>query len=1252
MLRLLFENAPAAMAILDHEGRLLHLTPSFTHLLGYGREDLPHIDAWWDLAYPDPVYRQEIRAIWERDLVNARQGGATLHTGEALVRRKDGRSLWVEGHARFCEREIIVLMVDVSDRKRVELEAQRWAHAAEVAQRQAAWLHLALDAAHSAVWEWEIETDTHYWSPAFWRLVFGQEGRGSGPEGAGSAQEGMGELPKPDLRRWEELIYQEDRPGLIMTISTAVAEGRDFQAEYRLQTPDGPRWLLVRGSPIQPEGPRPRRYLGITMDVTATHQLSHRLAAAEERWNFALQGAGLGVWDWNIDTGEVFWSRDWLGMLGYQEGELRPTQEVWQDLLHPDDRERIFAYGANFLTDPSGRYELEFRLRHKQGHWVDILSRATLARDAEGQVVTPRRLVGTHLDITERKALQRSIRLAGQRYQAMRETSPSGFCVISPQGRILEVNATYCRQTGYGRAELETLSVPDLEVAESREQTQAHLRRIMARGADRFETRQRRKDGQIWHVEVSASYSPLEGGCIFCFLHDITARKRDQRLAELRQHLLELLPLANQDELLRTALDVAEELTHSEIGFLHFVAPDQREVSLQVWSSRTLAEMCFAEGQGRHYPIGEAGVWVDCIHQRQPVIHNDYAALPHRKGLPEGHAPLRREATVPLIVNGQVRAVIGVGNKDCAYTDEDVAILQQVIGMAMDFAERHKVGQRLEYVAFHDVLTGLPNRTLVTDRLGQALALASRSRQLVAICYLNLDGFKPINDGHGRQTGDAVLVSVGQRLQGALRQGDSVARVGGDEFALILTGLNSSHEGEEAARRILGAITEPFESGGHRLHLSASMGLTIAPLDPGGPDALLHHAHQAMFQAKSDRKGTIHLFDPVQDQQERLRRQTRQEFAQALWLDQLQLHYQPKVALRDGRVLGLEALVRWPHPRDGLLAPGQFLPLLKDTPLEIALDEWVLAAALAQRQAWREAGWDLAVSVNLSPRHIQMPDLTAFLTRTLARFPPGAAEGLEIEILEQAAIEDTLAAAEVMSACKALGCRFSLDDFGTGYASLSYFQQLPVDILKIDMRFVRNLLAKPDDLAIVEGVLRLARALDRPVLAEGVESLEIGLLLYQLGCEFGQGFGIARPLPAAEVPAWLGRWQRDRRWQELPAAVAAGVATPHLNVALFSLRQWARELGAYLRGEDGATLPALDEYACQFCHWYRGIGKARYGDRPSYPFIHAAHHRLHVLAANMVDKIDNGQSRGVLEQVGGIERQVTELVELLRAYET
>jgi diguanylate cyclase (GGDEF)-like protein/PAS domain S-box-containing protein len=1027
-----------------------------------------------------------------------------------------------------------------------------------------------------------------------------------------------------------------------LTISEAVAEGKDFQAEYRLQAREGLRWLLVRGTLIPPDGPKPRRYLGILMDVSAGHELADRLAAAEERWSFALQGAGLGVWDWNLDTGEVFWSRDWLGMLGYAEGELAPTLEVWNGLLHPEDRARVEAYGAAFLADPTGRFELEFRLRHREGRWVEILSRATLARDASGQVVEPRRLVGTHLDVTERKSLQRSLQTAGRRYEAMRESSPLGFCVLSMQGRILEVNDTYCRQSGYSRAELETLSIPDLEAIEQRKQTEARLRRIIERGSERFETRQRRKDGQLWDVDVSASYSPVEGGRFFCFLQDITARKRDQHLAELRQQLLELLPLGDQDQLLRAALDAAEALTDSQIGFLHLVLADQEEIALQVWSSRTLAEMCFAEREGLHGPVSEAGAWADCLRERRPVIHRDYASLPHRKGLPEGHVPLVREATVPWVVDGRVSAVIGVGNKACDYLDEDLDLLRRVIEMAMDFVERLRVAQQLEYVAFYDVLTGLPNRTLLIDRLNQAVSLSARSNQMLAVCHLNLDGFKPINDRLGREVGDAVLAQIGRRLQASVPQGDSVARVGGDDFALCFSGLATPEAGFEVAQRLLEVIGESVEVRGHRLHLSASIGLTLYPADRVGPDALLHHAQEAMYQAKGQRRGRYHLYNPVQDQQEREQRQRLQEFALALRTDQLQFHFQPKVDLRDGRVIGVEALVRWQHPREGLLYPDRFLPLIKGSPLEVALDEWVLATALAQRQRWQAAGVDLAVSVNISPRSLQMQDMVDFLTRSLAEYPPGTAEGLEIEILEVEEIRDLLAAGRVMAACHELGCSFSLDDFGTGFASLTYLHQLPVDKVKIDQRFVRNLLELDKDLAIVEGVLQMAQALPRPVLAEGIESLEVGFLLRQLGCQYGQGFGIARPMPAESIPAWLNRWAEERPWHALETAAATGLA-PDLGVALFSLQRWLDALLDSLRGAKDRSPPPLDELQCPFCHWSHGIGEVRYGSRTKYAFIQARHLRLHALGTELLNQVEATPTR-----IGQLETMGQELLDLLR----
>ena len=466
--------------------------------------------------------------------------------------------------------------------------------------------------------------------------------------------------------------------------------------------------------------------------------------------------------------------------------------------------------------------------------------------------------------------------------------------------------------------------------------------------------------------------------------------------------------------------------------------------------------------------------------------------------------------------------------------------------ISLDITEQKATQTRIEYLAYHDELTGLPNRRGFIERLGQATAAAGQTEPLVAVCYLNLDDFKPINDSYGHELGDALLRALAARLQDCVRAPDALARVGGDEFGLLLTGMDSPFSVLEAVQWLLKQVNQPLEVQGHRLHLSASLGLTLFPTDSAGPDALLQHAHEALFRAKGRNKGGYHLYDPIQDYEERQRRQWRQDFAHALEAGHLRLHYQPKVALGDGTVLGLEGLVRWQHPRQGLLTPDRFLPQIKDTPLDNALGEWVINTALAQQRAWHRQGVDLAVSLNISPRQIQDPSFSAFVARALAEHGTDRPVRLEIEILEIAALEDVNAAAEVMRACRELGVRFSLDDFGTGYSSLAYFHQLPIDIVKIDRHFVRNMLDNPEDLAIVEGVVRLAKALQRPVLAEGVESLEIGRMLHQLGCQYAQGFGIARPLPADQVLPWLGDWPHNRPWHNLASDSLETAASLHL----------------------------------------------------------------------------------------------------------
>lgn len=452
------------------------------------------------------------------------------------------------------------------------------------------------------------------------------------------------------------------------------------------------------------------------------------------------------------------------------------------------------------------------------------------------------------------------------------------------------------------------------------------------------------------------------------------------------------------------------------------------------------------------------------------------------------------------------------------------------VGVFTDITHIKRYEERLEHIAHYDALTDIPNRVLLADRMQQAIAQTRRAGHLMAVCYLDLDGFKPVNDVHGHAVGDSVLVEMAARLKAVLRGGDTVARLGGDEFALLLVGLEHIDECEQALERLLAAIARPVMVGGQAAVISASIGVTLFPHDQSSPDTLLRHADQAMYEAKQAGRNRYHIFDAENDRRAQARHEKLSRIGQAISARELVLHYQPKVDMRAGRVVGAEALVRWQHPERGLLAPVEFLPLIEGHELIVRLGEWVIDAALEQMASWRAHGLDLAVSVNIAARHLQQPDFVRRLKEILARHPHVPVERLELEVLETAALEDMERASQVIEECRAFGVHFALDDFGTGYSSLTYFKRLPVSVLKIDQSFVRDMLTDQEDRAIVEGVIGLTRVFQRIVIAEGVETVAHGVALIRMGCALGQGYGIARPMGAADLPAWVRAWRPDPAW--------------------------------------------------------------------------------------------------------------------------
>ena len=452
------------------------------------------------------------------------------------------------------------------------------------------------------------------------------------------------------------------------------------------------------------------------------------------------------------------------------------------------------------------------------------------------------------------------------------------------------------------------------------------------------------------------------------------------------------------------------------------------------------------------------------------------------------------------------------------------------VSLMSDISLQKAHEQELEHIARYDLLTGLPNRAVLADRLQQEMAHCLRHHKLLAVVFVDLDGFKQVNDLHGHDVGDSLLIALSQRMKAALREGDTLSRIGGDEFVAVLTGLEQPRDCEIVLTRLLTAAADPVLVDAIEIRVSASIGVTLFPHDVSDAEQLLRHADHAMYQAKQSGKNRYHYFDIKDDLEVKHHRESLDAINRAIDAGEFVLHYQPKVNMRTGALVGLEALIRWQHPLRGLLYPGAFLPSIKDHPLSIKMGDWVINTALRQVSAWNAQNLRVAVSVNIDAIHLQQAGFVTRLRQILEQHPDVGPQQLDLEVLETSALQDMEKVIAIMRECATMGVRFSLDDFGTGYSSLTYLKRLPATLMKIDQSFVIGMVSESDDFVIVEGVIGLARAFGRSVLAEGVETVAHGELLLALGCHLGQGFGIARAMPAADIFQWAARWRPDPSW--------------------------------------------------------------------------------------------------------------------------
>lgn len=571
--------------------------------------------------------------------------------------------------------------------------------------------------------------------------------------------------------------------------------------------------------------------------------------------------------------------------------------------------------------------------------------------------------------------------------------------------------------------------------------------------------------------------------------------------------------------------------------------------------------------------------------------------------------------------------------------------VKHFIGMSSDISVLKQSQERLEQMAFFDALTGLANRRMLSDRLHQAIAQAQRTNRLLAVCYLDLDGFKPINDTWGHAVGDRLLVDAAGRLTDSVRAGDTVSRLGGDEFVVLLGNLAHIDECEVALERIREALCQPFVMAEGAAHLSASIGVTLYPMDGADPDTLIRHADQAMYIAKQGGRNRFALFDAEHDRLSEVRRESQHDILDAIANNQLRLHYQPKVNMRTGEVIGAEALIRWQHPVRGLLYPADFLPVVEFVGMQGPIGDWVLNAALRQLEAWAKTGLHLMISVNVAADQLQKPGFVEAVRDMLTAHPEVAAENIEMEILETAKLQDLANVSRVINACRAQGVSFAIDDFGTGYSSLTYLKQLQAGTLKIDQSFVRDMLVDPDDLAIVDGIVGLATAFRRKVLAEGVETVQHGRLLLQLGCDLAQGYGIARPMPPEALPEWIKGWYQPVEWREV--ALWPREDLPLLTVEIDHLR-WIDLFNAAIMAPPNQTgeLPPLDPHACRFGHWLDSSGQQRYGRYPGFAELVRTHAAVH-LTGSEIDQLSHRDRAAAQERLSDLHARRDDLLHAL-----
>lgn len=820
-------------------------------------------------------------------------------------------------------------------------------------------------------------------------------------------------------------------------------------------------------------------------DVTEKYRAEAALREKEWLLSESQRIANIGSWSFDIQKNKLTWSEETYRIYGVSPDTFEPTRDSFLSLIHPNDLHVISESAAAIEAGKPTKDEFRIitpsgEIRHISGH----------AEFLPASVSSPARMVGTAQDVT-------ALRRADERFRRTFKLIPNPLTLQTKEGVMLDCSDAFCESTGYSRAEIIGRDTHDLELWVEPEQRFAMREELLNKGqVDEFEFKLRRRNGEIRTIALSARYLIKEPEPILLAVaHDITARKQAE--------------LALQESALHTQA----------------ILDNMFDGVITINTKGTIESFNKAASHIFGYPQDE--VLGGNITKLMPT---------HYKNQHENHLKAHEGN-----LNGQelniLREVEGQ-RKDGEVFPMSLSITKILradkitfVGVIRDISQQRHDEEEIYRLAFYDPLTNLPNRRLLYDRLQQAIHTSCRTDQHGALMFLDLDHFKQLNDSLGHDVGDILLQQVALRLQACVREGDSVARMGGDEFVMLIEALSvypneAASQAEAIAHKVLASLAQPYRLREHTYVITPSIGIVVFLHQEESFDELLKKADVAMYQAKAAGRNNARFFDPTMQAAVSVRVELEKSMRLALERNEFLLHYQFQVDSQ-GTPTGVEALVRWRHPEHGMVSPAAFIPLAEETGMILALGQWVLESACAQLKEWSKtpetANWTMAVNVSIS--QFAQPTFVANVDQALLKTGANP-HRLKLELTESILAKDVDDVIVKMFEIKALGVTFSLDDFGTGYSSLSYLKRLPLDQLKIDQSFVRDLLTDANDATIARTIIALGHSLSLDVIAEGVETIEQRDALAAMGCDAYQGYYFARPVAASDLAQTISKIPR------------------------------------------------------------------------------------------------------------------------------